>query len=113
MQSGFGKVAFVGDLPLVVDFDQHRAGSRSSEAGLGKTPTTSVRRLTSLLSRSSGFVLLIFSGTYLPGPLDRPGKPTHLTAPATASPGAKNRTFADDAGNAVIVYSSPMSTIRR
>ena len=34
--------------------------SLSSAAGLGKTPTTSVRRLTSLLSRSSGLVDQIF-----------------------------------------------------
>ena len=33
---------------------------RSSAAGLGKTPTTSVRRLISLFTRSSGFVDQIF-----------------------------------------------------
>jgi hypothetical protein len=35
--------------------------SRSRAAGLGKTPTTSVRRLISLFSRSSGAVDQIFS----------------------------------------------------
>jgi uncharacterized damage-inducible protein DinB len=34
--------------------------SRSSASGLGKTPTTSVRRFTSLLSRSSGLVDHVF-----------------------------------------------------
>ena len=37
-----------------------QADSRSSAAGLGKIPTTSVRRFTSRLSRSRGLVLQIF-----------------------------------------------------
>ena len=40
--------------------DQDGAARRSRAAGLGKTPTSSVRRLTSLFSRSSGLVDQIF-----------------------------------------------------
>lgn len=59
-QGGFGKVAFVGDLPFVVGFNEHRSGQTQQCRGLGKTPTTSVRRLISLLRLSSGLVLQIF-----------------------------------------------------
>jgi hypothetical protein len=42
---GFGDVAAVGDLPFVVRLDQHRGRARRNRAaGLGRTPTTSVRR---------------------------------------------------------------------
>jgi hypothetical protein len=47
----FGQIAFVGYLPFVVGFDENPAGPGSGQAqnaaGLGKTPTTSVRRLIS------------------------------------------------------------------
>jgi hypothetical protein len=36
--------------------DQDRPASRSNDSGLGNTPTTSVRRLISLFSRSKGLV---------------------------------------------------------
>jgi hypothetical protein len=53
----FGGVApFGGDLPFVVCLDEDRAGQAERAAGSGKTLTTSVQRLTSLLSRSSGLV---------------------------------------------------------
>src|SRR4029453_16112091 len=43
----FGEVAAVADLPFVVGLDEDRPARRSSASGLGKTPTTSVRRLIS------------------------------------------------------------------
>jgi hypothetical protein len=52
----FGEVAAVAHLPFVVGLDADRAGQPERAAGLGKTPTTSVRRLISLFSRSSGLV---------------------------------------------------------
>jgi len=46
------QVAAVGDLPFVGGLDQQAAWRRSSAVGLGKTATTSVPRLSSLLTRS-------------------------------------------------------------
>ena len=58
---GLGEVAPVGgDWPFVVGLDQHGAGEAEQGFGVGEDPTTSVRRLTSLLSRSSGLVDQIF-----------------------------------------------------
>ena len=54
-ERGFGQVPFVGDLPFVVGFDEHRARQAQQRSGVGKTPTTSVQRLTSLFNRSSGW----------------------------------------------------------
>lgn len=51
-----GGVAAVGALPFVVLLDQDVPAGRRRAAGLGKVPTVSVRRLISLLTRSSGFV---------------------------------------------------------
>jgi hypothetical protein len=59
-ERGFGQVPFVGDLPFVVGFDEHRARQAQQRSGVGKTPTTSVQRLTSLFNRSSGLVDQIF-----------------------------------------------------
>jgi hypothetical protein len=55
-----GQVAVVADLPFVVGLDEDGAGQARSAAGLGNRRTTSVRRLISLFSRSSGLVLRIF-----------------------------------------------------
>ena len=57
---GFGEVAAVEHLPLVVEFGQDRGGEPVQAAGLEKTWTTSARRLTSRFSRSSGLVDQIF-----------------------------------------------------
>ena len=48
------------DLPLVVLLGQQRPDQPDGRRRLGKMPTTFVRRLTSLLSRSSGLVLQIW-----------------------------------------------------
>jgi hypothetical protein len=32
---GFGEIAFVGDLPFVVGFDEHRAGQAQQRSGFG------------------------------------------------------------------------------
>ena len=45
------------ELPLVVLLHEDGADQADDRASLGKMPTTSARRLTSLLSRSSGLVL--------------------------------------------------------
>ena len=45
------------ELPLVVLLEQHGADQADDRASLGKMPTTSARRLTSLFRRSSGLVL--------------------------------------------------------
>ena len=37
-QGGFGEVAFIGDLPFVVGFDEHRAGQAQQGGGVGKDP---------------------------------------------------------------------------
>lgn len=46
----FGEVVALGDLPLVVDLDQHAACEPQECGRLGKTLTTSVRRLIALLT---------------------------------------------------------------
>jgi hypothetical protein len=50
----FGQVAALAGLPFVVCLDGHGAGQAEQGLGVGKTPTTSVRRLISLFSRSGG-----------------------------------------------------------
>jgi|tagenome__1003787_1003787.scaffolds.fasta_scaffold20872172_2 hypothetical protein len=50
----------VGYLPFVVCLAQDGAGQAQEYSGLGKTPTTSLRRLISLFSRSSRLVDQIF-----------------------------------------------------
>jgi hypothetical protein len=52
----FREAASFAAIPLVVLLDQTDPARRSRAAGLGNTPTTSVRRLISLITRSSGFV---------------------------------------------------------
>ena len=52
----FREVAAVADLPLVMGLDQDRPGQPQQGLGVGEDPTTSVRRLISLLSRSKGLV---------------------------------------------------------
>jgi hypothetical protein len=47
-----GQVAAVGDLPVIVDLGEHRADQADDGAVVAKTPTTLVRRLISLLTRS-------------------------------------------------------------
>ncbi len=49
------------DCPFVVLFEQDGADQTDDRASLGKMPTTSVRRLISPFSRSSGFVLWILA----------------------------------------------------
>jgi hypothetical protein len=53
---GLREVAAVADLPLVMGFDQHGPGQPYWRLRVREHPTTSVRRLISLCSRSSGLV---------------------------------------------------------
>ncbi|GFG67994.1 hypothetical protein MKUB_54840 [Mycobacterium kubicae] len=60
-KGGFGEIAFVGDLPFVMGFDEDRAGESEQGGRVGNTPTTLVRRMTSLFNRSNGLVDQTFS----------------------------------------------------
>lgn len=51
-----GEVMPVGGIPLVVLLDQDVASEPEQGSWFGSTPTSSVRRLISLLRRSNGFV---------------------------------------------------------